>query len=60
MSTSIRIGLVIASLIIFAVAVLVLREHRYSHYISDKFTVAAAVSNLVYGAPIATIYSGLL
>ena len=59
-STSLRIGLAIASFIIFAAAVMVLREHRYSHYISDKFTVAAAVSNLVYGAPIATIYAGLL
>ena len=60
LSTSLRIGLAIASFIIYAAAVMVLREHRYSHYISDKFTVAAAVSNLVYGAPIATIYSGLL
>ena len=59
-STSIRIGLAIGSFIIYAAAVMVLREHRYSQYGAEQFELAAAVSNLVYGAPIGTIYSGLL
>ena len=57
---SIRIGLAIGSFIIYAVAVTALREHHFARYISDRFPVAAAVSDLVYGAPIGTIYSGLL
>ena len=59
-STSIRIGLVIGSFIIYAAAVMVLREHRFAGYNADRVPVAAAVSDLVYGAPIGTIYSGLL
>ena len=60
LSTSLRIGLVIASFIIYAAAVLVLREHRFSQYDAEQLELAAAVSNLVYGAPIGTIYSGSL
>jgi len=60
MSNSIRLGLAIASFITYAAAVTVLKEYRYSQYGIEQFEVAAAVSNLVYGAPIATIYSGLL
>ncbi len=59
-STSIRICLAIASFVIYAAAVTVLREHRYSEYHAERFGLAAAVSNSVYGAPIGTIYSGLL
>ncbi|HXQ68141.1 MAG TPA: hypothetical protein VN980_16335, partial [Alphaproteobacteria bacterium] len=60
LSTSIRLGLAVASFIIYAAAVMVLREHRYSQYLAEQFEVAAAVSNVVYGAPIGTIYSSLL
>ena len=59
-STSIRIGLAIGSFIVYAVAVMALREHRHSEYKAEAFELAAAVSNVVYGAPIGTIYSGLL
>jgi len=59
-STSIRLALAIGSFIIYAAAVMVLREHRFSQYRAEQFDVAAAVSNLVYGAPIGTVYSGLL
>ena len=59
-STSIRLGLAIASFIIYAVAVMMLREHRHSEYKAEAFELAAAISNVTYGAPIGTIYSGLL
>ena len=59
-STSLRLGLAIGSFIIYAAAVMVLREHRYSQYYAEQFEVAAAVSNIVYGAPIGAVYSGLV
>jgi hypothetical protein len=37
-----------------------LKEHVDAKYTVDHFPIAAAVSNLVYGAPIGTIYSGVL
>src|SRR5208282_6370659 len=51
---SVRIGLAIGSFIIYAAALLVLREYRYAQYGPEEFELAAAVSDLVYGAPIGT------
>ena len=56
----VRVGLAIGSFFIYAGATMVLKEHRYSQYRGDQFALAAAVSNLVYGAPIGMIFTGVL
>lgn len=56
----IRVGLALGSLIIYAVATLVLNQPRYVQYDTERTSLAAAVSNAAYGAPIGTIYTGVL
>ncbi len=53
-------GLAIGSFIIYAVATVVLNQPRDAQYDTERSSLAAAVSNVVYGAPIGTVFTGVL
>jgi hypothetical protein len=57
---SVRTVLAIASFIIYVSAVVALHQERRAQYAVDVYGLAGAVSNLVYGAPVGTIYDGVL
>jgi hypothetical protein len=56
----IRTGLAIASFVIYAVATLALDQPHHVQYDTERTSLAAAVSHVVYGAPLGTIYTGVL
>jgi len=56
----IRTGLAITSFVIYAVATLALDQPHRVQYDTERTSLAAAVSHVVYGAPLGTIYAGVL
>jgi Flp pilus assembly protein TadB len=59
LSASIRVLLAAASFVIYASAVLALRQDRDHPFIAEREALAAAVSTAVYHAPLGTTYSGV-
>jgi len=55
-----RTILAVASLVIYASAVVSLHQERRAQFAVDVYGLAGAVSNLVYGAPVGAIYAGVL
>src|SRR5262245_18481088 len=53
-------ALVGASFFIYATAILILHEAQRNDFVPERSSIAAAVSNLVYGAPMGTVYSGVV
>ena len=57
--THLRIFLAIVSFLIYGSAVLALGQDRTTAFIAERFPIASAVSTVVYGAPLGTMYSGV-
>jgi hypothetical protein len=55
----IKIVLAIASFVIYASAVLALQQHQNMPFRAEREAFAAAVSTIVYGAPLGTMYLGV-
>jgi hypothetical protein len=57
-----RVGLVLTllSFCIYAVVLFSLAQNRDAAFVADRSSVAAAVSNIVYGAQFGTVHSGVL
>src|SRR4051812_40621083 len=56
----IPIGLVALSFFIYAYAVLIVSRDQQNDFIPERSSIAAAVSNVAYGAPLGKVYSGVL
>jgi hypothetical protein len=54
------IVMIAASFVIYATAVLIIHKQQRNDFFPERSSIAAAVSNVVYGAPLGTVYSGLL
>jgi hypothetical protein len=57
---AIRVLLAVASFLIYACAVLALHQHRTAPFVPEREAFAAAVSTAVFGAPLGTMYSGIM
>lgn len=53
-------ALVAVSFLIYAVAALILHQDQKSEFVPERSSIAAAVSNAVYGARLGKVYSGVL
>jgi hypothetical protein len=53
-------GLVAIAFFIYATAVLILHPGQRNDFIPERSSLAAAASNLYYGAPLGKVYSGVL
>jgi len=56
----IPIGLAALSFFIFASAALIVSRDQQNDFIPERSSIAAAVSNVAYGAPLGKVYSGVL
>jgi len=56
------VGIILAALsfLIYLCTVLALPQQRDNSFVVERYSVAAAVSNIVYGAPVGMLYSGAL
>jgi hypothetical protein len=57
---AVKVLLAIASFTIYACAVLALHQHRTAMFVPEREAFAAAVSTAVFGAPLGTMYSGIM
>jgi hypothetical protein len=53
-------GMVVASFFIYALAALIVCTDQRNDFIPERSSIAAAVSNVFYGAPLGKVYSGIL
>src|SRR5262245_53341024 len=56
----IRMGLVASSFFIYACAALIVASDQYNDFTPERSSIAAAISNVAYGAPLGKVYSGVL
>ena len=52
--------MLVAAFLIYAAAALVVHRDQKNLFLPERSSIAAAVSNVVYGAPLGKVYSGLL
>jgi len=50
----------VTSFLIYACGVLIVYQQQRNEFLPERSSIAAAVSNVVYGAPLGTVYSGVL
>jgi tetrahydromethanopterin S-methyltransferase subunit B len=53
-------GLVASSFFIYACAALIVASDQYNDFTPERSSIAAAISNVAYGAPLGKVYSGVL
>jgi hypothetical protein len=56
----IPMGLVASSFFIYACAALIVASDQYNDFTPERSSIAAAISNVAYGAPLGKVYSGVL
>jgi hypothetical protein len=57
---AVRVLLAIAAFLIYTSGVLALHQHRTAVFVPEREAFAAAVSTTVFGAPLGTMYSGVM
>jgi hypothetical protein len=60
MRTWIPLALVAASYFIYACAAVIVGQNQQNDFIPERSSIAAAVSNVAYGAPLGKVYAGVL
>ena len=56
----IPMGLAASSFFIYACAALIVASGQYNDFPAERSSIAAAISNVAYGAPLGKVYSGVL